>query len=262
MRSAPGADRRGRGGRGQPGLVRVIPHVDGAAARAVPALAASDRGRPPGGGARGARLARAVAPQRVDLAVRLTTTKSLLEQDLRAAQRAVRERWPTTSRACRRLGRQHQPLVGLARRGRRGRCTHPSAQVGGVDKLNLAAGTIDIAGAPTVLGELQIADPNLPTLLDAVVIYPSTASPPDRPAIRARLTAADGPQRRERKRRADERTLTYSRLLAGVPLPGSQPRRSPAKPRSRHTPCVLRSRRKRAERSRGRRRCSLHAGAV
>ncbi len=211
----------------EPGLVRVIPHVD--PGQLPPELyqrllQAIEDARPAG-----VRvvldLARAVAPQRVDLAVRLTTTKSLLEQDLRAAQRAVREsvadyfaRLPTASAAS--INR----IVGLALSVAGVEDVRIlSAQVGGVDKLNLAAGTIDIAGAPTVLGELQIADPNLPTLLNAVVIYPSTASPPDRPAIQSALdgllTALNALNASD-STTPDERTLTYSRLLAGVPLPG------------------------------------------
>ncbi|HEX7185015.1 MAG TPA: hypothetical protein VF756_24520, partial [Thermoanaerobaculia bacterium] len=57
--------------------------------------------------------------------------------------------------------------------------------------LDLANGQLAIGGTPTVLGELYIADPNLPTRVSAVVTFPQGAAPPpDKVKIGADLTNA------------------------------------------------------------------------
>jgi hypothetical protein len=87
------------------------------------------------------------------------------------------------------------------------------------DVLDVEAGQLDIAGFATVLGELHIADPNLPTTLSVTVSYPSSADPADPGAIRAALTDALGTVNAANEA-DDGLTLSFGQLLAAVPLPG------------------------------------------
>jgi hypothetical protein len=97
------------------------------------------------------------------------------------------------------------------------------------DVLDTSSGQLEIGGYPTVLGDLQIADPNLPTLLSVTITHPEGENPPDVPDIQAALSDAlayvnalnatelpsDTPDA-ERSRRV----LSYGKLLHVVPLPG------------------------------------------
>ena len=95
-----------------------------------------------------------------------------------------------------------------------------TAPGGTPEPLDPGAGQLAIAGHPTVLGELHIADPNLPTVMDVVVSHPAD-TPPDTAAIAARLaealaalnsaSAAGG---------ATAAPLPFGLLLAATPLPG------------------------------------------
>ena len=164
-------------------------------------------------------------PRKVDLQLRLTTGKGLLAQDLRAAQRSVREkisdyfaRLPAKDPA------SINQLVGLAL-GVVGvedlKLVSATWQNGGPpeDVLDPTAGQLDIAGYATVLGELHIADPNLPTTLSVTVAYPSSASAADVPAIRAALTTAITAVNQANESDSGL-TLGFGQLLAAVPLPG------------------------------------------
>src|SRR5439155_8627753 len=84
--------------------------------------------------------------------------------------------------------------------------------------LDLAAGQLDIAGYPAVLGDLHIADPNLPTTLNVTVSYPANAAPADVTAIRSALQDALSGINAANENGGGP--LTYGQLLATVPLPG------------------------------------------
>ena len=174
----------------EPGLVLVTPHVD-----VLPPeleqrlLAAIEDARPAGVRVR---LVAPLPPQRVDLDLRLTTAPNLLETDLLAAHEAVRDgirdyfaRLPAKEPA------SVNRIVGLAV-GIAGveDVRIVSAQVGDTDVLDLARAELAIGGAATVLGDLRIADPALPTLLSAAITPDAAQAPPDAAAIRAALTAA------------------------------------------------------------------------
>jgi len=165
-------------------------------------------------------------PAKVNLTLRLTTTAGLLEQDLRAAQRTVREKIADYfARLPAREPGSINRLVGLV------------LSVPGVedvrllaatwnnppeDVLDLTNGLLHIEGAPTQLGELNIADPNLPMRLDVVVTYPASAALPDLPKIKGELTntlaylndanASDATP-------ATTRTLSFGKLLLSITLP-------------------------------------------
>ena len=110
-----------------------------------------------------------------------------------------------------------------------------------------ASGVLMIAGLPTVLGELHIADPNLPTRLDVVVTYPMAAPPPDQVALRAALT--DMLTYLNQVNASDtvaqtRQTLSYGKLLHVTPLPNNPARCCPPTmmpwPLAQHRLCPMR----------------------
>ena len=135
-------------------------------------------------------------PRKVNLELRLTTLDGLLEQDLRAAQRSVRENIEDYfARLPVREAGSINRIVGLVL-GVPGvedvRILSATWLADGVveDVLDTASGQLEIGGYPTVLGDLQIADPNLPTLLSVTITHPEGEDPPDVPDIQADLSDA------------------------------------------------------------------------
>lgn len=213
----------------RPGVIQVTPHVE-----ALPPelrqrlLAAIEDARPAGVLVE---LADPEPPRKVDLDLRLETAPTLLEPDLRAIQAAVREKIENyfARLEVRAEGSVNQ-IVGLV-------LSVPGVQnvwllsatvvTDGTptDVLHLEEGTLDISGYPTVLGELNVADPNVPTVLDVAVVYRSQNAAPNASTIQASLAAfvTGTNTANAAERPAAERTLDYSTLLALVPLPASQP---------------------------------------
>lgn len=166
-------------------------------------------------------------PRKVNLELRITTVSGLLEQDLRAAQRAARDKIEDYfARLPVREAGSVNRIVGLV-------LSVPEiedvlildATLDDTDEtvLDRETGQLNIGGFPAVLGELRIANPSLPTLLNVIVSYPEDDTPPDSPAIQAALTETlaylnvlnAGEQVEEAKR-----ALSYGKLLRVVPLPG------------------------------------------
>jgi hypothetical protein len=208
------------------GRVEITPHVE-----AMPPelqqrlLKAIEDARPAGVHVT---LKGAVAPKKIDLELRLTTTTGLLEQDLRAAQRAARDAMGDyfARLPAREVGSVNR-LVGLVLAVRGVEDVRVvSATVDGGDVLDRESGTLEIDGFPTVLGELQIADPNLPTLITVLVTYSKAdppSAPPDRTAIQAGLVATvsylNDLNASEPAATDPRRVLSYGKLLRVVPLP-------------------------------------------
>jgi hypothetical protein len=173
-------------------------------------------------------LAPAAAPAKVNLELRLETAPGLLTQDLRAAQRAVRER----------IGDffAHLPLNEAASINK---LVGTVLGVNGVTDVRLVAATLNENGGPpqdvldladgrlaledhaTVLGDLHIADPALPTLLDVTIGYPQGETPPDVTGARAALADAVAALNAANEAAgAAGTTITFGQLLAALPLPG------------------------------------------
>jgi len=213
----------------QPGYVKITPHVDALSPEAQQRLLTAIHDTRPAGVI--VELVGAVPPKRVALALRLTTADGLTEQQLRAAQRAVRAAIEGYFRDLPvREDASVNRIVGLALAVPEvGDLRLLSATVDGADVLDAEAGVIAIAGFPTVLGELRIADPSLPTVVTAVVRYPQGEAPPDEPAIESALTAAlaylntlnasELPEGAPASELA-KRSLSFGRLLWATPLPG------------------------------------------
>lgn len=173
-----------------------------------------------------------VSPKKVNLDLYLKTAGNLLEQALRAIQREVSEkvgdyfaRLPTKEPAS--LNR----IVGLAL-GIPGvedvQIVKATIEGTGEDVLDRAAGQLNIAGFPTALGSLHIADPNLPSQLAVVITRPQGSPAPVKADVEAALNNAlsyintlnagelpAGATPAEQARRV----LTYGKLLRVVPLP-------------------------------------------
>jgi hypothetical protein len=214
-----------------PGFVTITPHAE-----SIPAdleqrlLTAIDETRPAGVLVT---LDKAQPPRKVTLELVLTTAAGMLEQDLRAAQQDVRDgiedyftRLPAGDNG------SLNKIVGivLAVNGVEDvRIVSATWDADGTqeDVLDRDAGILAISGYPTVLDELQIADPNLPTIISVVVTHPSAETPANGTLIQTNLTdaltylnsinasepegtAADDPRR----------TVSFGKLLHAITLPG------------------------------------------
>jgi hypothetical protein len=207
-----------------PGLVEVTPLADSLTPEQVQRLHRALQDARPAGVE--VRLKGAAAPRRVDLSLALTTTQGLLEEDLRGLQEAVRGK---VAAFLARLGTDEEPslnrLVGqvLSVSGVEDvRALAATWQEGGVDVsvLDAPAGLLRLAGHPTVLGELDLADPALPTLLDVVITWQPGTEPADAAAATAALTEAVAYWNTAPQGDAGLRTITFGKLLLVLPLPG------------------------------------------
>jgi hypothetical protein len=167
-----------------------------------------------------------VAPKKVDLGIRLTTTPGLLQEDLRALQHSVREKIQDYfARLPAREPGSLNRIVGSAMSvpGVEDlRIVRAALAETGEDVLDREAGLLTISGFPTVLGELQIADPSLPTLLSVTVSFPETEAPPDRSAIQTAMTNAASYLNTLNASEAIAeaiRAVSFGKLLRVVPLP-------------------------------------------
>ena len=205
-----------------PGIIEITPHAETLPPELQKRLEqAVDDARPAGVFPR---WKQALVPSKVDLELRLTTGSDLLEQDLRAAQRSAREKIADyfDRLATDQPGSMNRIVGTVLNIPGIDDVRIISATVDGIDVLDRDSGELKITGMPTVLGELHIADPNLPTFLDVVVTYPESASPPDQAALRTALTEmmtylneVNASETVEEARQ----TLSYGKLLYVVPLP-------------------------------------------
>jgi uncharacterized phage protein gp47/JayE len=205
-----------------PGFVDITPHVDVLSPEARQRLlSAIDAVRPAGVVVR---LKDAVPPVRVNLSVRLTTTAGMVEKDLRAIQRSVSEKIAAYIAGLpAKDGGSVNRLIGIVQ------------SVNGVQDVKLLSltkgdgtpldtsdGTLGLTGVASVLGDLQITDPGLPTSVNVIVTYPEAEAPPDEAAIQPAwnditsyintVNATELPP--------DKRSLTFGKLLLATPLPG------------------------------------------
>lgn len=207
----------------EPGTITITPHVDTLPPDLLQRLTDSIELVRPAGVV--VVIGTPQPPRKVDLQLRLTTASGLLAQDLRAAQRSVKDgiadffaRLPAKDPA------SINQLVGIAL-GVNGvedvKLVSATWQPNGgppASVLDVDAGQLDIAGYPVVLGELHIADPNLPTTLSATVSYPAEAAPADLPAIRNALNEALSSVNAANDNGGI--ALAYGQLLDTLPLPG------------------------------------------
>lgn len=219
-----------------PGRVEVVPqaeHLDPELRERV--IRAIEEARPAGVRVE---LRAARPPRKVHLSFLLTTAEGLLLEDLRRAQREVRakvgeyfERLPSSEDG------SVNRLVGLVlsvAEVEDVRLLEAAWEVDGVrEPLAVADGTLPVGGHPTALGDLQIVDPALPTLVRAVVTFAEGEAPPDPPSVRAALEGAlgtlsaaggapvpSGLDAAALEREQERRRATWEKLALAVPLPG------------------------------------------
>jgi hypothetical protein len=212
-----------------PGLVRITPHSAQLTPERREQLLADLQASRPAGVV--VELAQALAPTIVNLDLRLVTAQRLPQSDVRRAHDQVRSavadyfaRLPTREDA------SVNQIVGraLAVSGVED-VTVRSAKVtsAGVEeeRLDAAAGIIELADEPTELGELRIADKNLPTSVEVVVRFPRASTAPDPGAMQAALgnmfayLGGLDPADLSAAMQA-RRTLNQGKFLRVLPLPG------------------------------------------
>ncbi len=169
-------------------------------------------------------------PRKVNLEMRITTIAGLLEQDLRTVQRGIRQKvegyfkkLPTAS------GGSVNRIVGLALGFEEVddvRLLSATWDEDGVvhDVLDRENGQLNIQDVPKVLGDLQIADPNLPTQLTVTVTFPDSENRPNSDKITADLstmmTYLNNVNASETTEEAIQ-TLSYGKLLHVMTLPNN-----------------------------------------
>jgi hypothetical protein len=203
----------------RPGYVEITPHVDAVSPEQELRLRAAIAAARPAGVR--VDLLGFRAPQRVDLALRLTTAANLVEADLAAAQAQAREavvrffdRLETAADA------SVNQLVGALRAVPGVQDVRLlSARVGETDVLDREAGVLTLAGTASVLGELRIADPSLPTLVAVTVTHPAGAVP-DPAAVQAGVAAALAAAGTANEAEGAVVTLTYEALRAATGVAG------------------------------------------
>lgn len=166
------------------------------------------------------------APQAVDLELRLTTVPGLLETDLKRVQDTIQSqvadyfaKLPTKS-----AGSVNQ-LVGIALGQAEVQDVRIlSATAAENDVLDRENGVLAIEGVPTVLGQLTITDPSLPTQLLIIVRFPDDQAPADSSAITGAVTEMvsyiNEYNAQETVANDQQRELSFGKFLYVLPLPG------------------------------------------
>ena len=170
----------------------------------------------------------ASAPQSVNLELRLTTVAGLLETDLKRVQETVQaqvadyfEKLPTKSAG------SINKLIGIVLgQAEVDDVRILSAAVGVTDVLDKDNGVLSIEGVPTVLGQLTITDPSLPSQVLVTVRFPENEVPADSTAINAAMTEMlsyiNEYNAQVSVANAQLRELSFGKFLYVLPLPGDE----------------------------------------
>ena len=218
-----------------PGVVNVTPHaLDLPPERVAQLIADLDAARPAGVRVN---LLGVSPPLPVDVDVKLITEQRLPEADLKRAHDSVRAALvgyfgtlplradasvnQIVGRILAVAGVQDVQLLSARVRVVDAGVEHAE------ERLDTAAGVIHLAGDSTALGELRIADPNLPTGVSVVVRFPSAGPAPDPAQMETALAGAlaflnDAAASAPPGDTADaaRRTLSLGKVLHVLPLPG------------------------------------------
>jgi hypothetical protein len=204
-----------------PGVVRVQPLSSDLSPERREQLLADLRASRPAGVL--VELQSAIAPAKVNLALELQTAERLPEVDVRRVHDRVRSTLTDYfARLAVRDDASLNQIVGrvLAVEGVTD-VDITSAQVADEERLDAAERIIDLAGEPTELGELRIADPNLPTAVSVVVRFDKAQPAPDPAAIEnalgGMLAYLNG---LEPSAAPSRRLLNLGKFIRVVPLPG------------------------------------------
>ncbi len=174
----------------------------------------------------------ASAPSPVDIDMRITTDSSLLSQELRAIQDQIRTKVTDYfSKLEVKAAGSVNKIIGLVLADPRVQDVRIlSVSVDGSDVLDRESGILAIADTPTVLGELTITDPNLPTVLQLNISFPKNVGSVDQAMMEAALTEDIAYLNEINALEINESTppqelakreLSFARLALALPLPGT-----------------------------------------
>ena len=170
------------------------------------------------------------APKAVNLEIRITTDNTLLEPELRDIQDELKEKVANYFATLDvNANGSINKLIGLLLSDARIQDIRIlNVNVDGGDVLDRESGIIQLADQPTELGELIVTDPNLPTVVQVTVSFPSNADSPDKAQIEAALSedlaylnelnAAEINASTPAEELA-KRELSFAKLALALPLP-------------------------------------------
>lgn len=216
----------------EPGVIEITPHDDNLSPEQLLQLQTELELTRPAGVM--VTLTTPLTPLTVDLGLRLTTRDKLVESELKGAHAKVRKlveayfsELPARSNA------SLNQLVGqiLSVPQVEDVTIHSAATSSNgttTNRVEPEAGIINLAGEPTVLGNLSIADPNLPSELDLVIRFPAEEAIPEQPKIESALSAMLAYLNELSETTFDpndsdqlaKRGLTLGKFLWTLPLPG------------------------------------------
>lgn len=214
---------------GQVGHIAVTPHAESLTPEQHQRLLTALRQVAPAGIV--VDLLGAQVPRRIDLSLLLTTASGLLEVDLLAVQDRVRSQVADYLRQLP-LGEDGSinRLVGMLLADPRLRDVRLLAGTAPPDPASLLdpqGGRLLLAGMPTALGELALADPNLPSRLIVSLSHAPGATLPSVAAVSGALETRLAPFNAANASEPSGlvvpqimRTPGFLDLLAAVPLPG------------------------------------------
>ena len=167
-----------------PGIVTITPHAQTMAPELIQRINTAIADVRPAGVKIELDLGSMTAPARIDLQIRITTDETLLEQDIRSAQQELKDKIIQyfANLPVKEAGSINQIIgMGLSIPEIQDlkilSATITKSDASTENVLDYASGELLIEGTPTVLGDLQIADPNLPTLLNVVIKYTGETAP-------------------------------------------------------------------------------------
>lgn len=214
-----------------PGYVDVTPHVDAISPETRQRLLSTINAVRPAGVV--VRLNDAVPPARINISLRLATVDGMVEKDLKAVQRSVHDKVADyIAKLPAKDDGSVNRLIGIVQSVSGVKdvkvLSVTRTQGGAETPVNTSGGTLGLSGVASVLGNLQITDPSLPTSVDVIVKYPKASPAPDQAAIQqawngtisyvntlnATELAAAAPAAEQNKRK-----LSFAKLLLATPLP-------------------------------------------
>ena len=168
---------------GQPGFVEVVPHVENMSDELQKRVEKAIHDARPAGVK--VSLVTSVVPLKINLRLRIDTATSLLEAELRGIQDSIHEQIDDyfASLPVKENGSVNK-VIGMVL----GVADVQDMQILSVTDaadvpLDFSSGSLGLAGQTTMLGDLEIIDPNLPTRVQIVIAAPPEADLVDEPVV-------------------------------------------------------------------------------
>jgi uncharacterized phage protein gp47/JayE len=205
---------------GKPGFVEVVPHVESMSDELQLRVEKAIQDAKPAGVQ--VTLVTAVAPKTINVQMRIDTTSSLLEADLRGIQDDIHQQvdkyfsaLPVKDNGS--VNKVIGMVLGLA--------DVNDIQILSVtdassSPMDFSSGSLALAGMSTTLGDLEIIDPNLPTRLQIVISAPAESDLVDAPSVDTALAATMAALNTLNKEGAHVvQQMSFEQILYLLPLP-------------------------------------------